>query len=303
MLHSPFRAGGRRAVGRAVPALLALAGLIALGLPAGPAAAAPLPRPRPINPGRNQAIVTVTLSMNTLTAPLTPGAPFIWYLAVANDGPRGASDVRVDLTLDPNVVVDNFSANHAGIYVDSLSATDLTIRFGDMYAKQTERAQVAVHVAPGAPANATLTASATMTWLYKDSLNTGQSNTLTVPLGSLGLAGGAGAAAPPGLAVAPAGPVPAGTALTFTGGAYTPGERIGLWLNVPYDTTPAPTWLGQTDTHLSGLVIPIDAPAFADATGGVSIPLNTSGLPPGSYALVAAGVSSGLQTVTPFTIR
>jgi hypothetical protein len=95
----------------------------------------------------------------------------------------------------------------------------------------------------------------------------------------------------------------AGTVLTINGAAYQADEPVGLWINVPDGTTVSSDSLGQTDSYIDGTVIPLDNMAYADDAGGFTYTVDTSGLPSGSYSLVAHGLKSGIDGVLSFTIK
>jgi len=97
--------------------------------------------------------------------------------------------------------------------------------------------------------------------------------------------------------------VPAGTYLTITGSPYGSDEAVGLWINVPNGTTISEDSLGQTDSHVVGTVIPLNIPGYADKDGVLAYTLDTSGLPSGTYSLVAHGLSTEIEGVLPFTIK
>jgi hypothetical protein len=97
--------------------------------------------------------------------------------------------------------------------------------------------------------------------------------------------------------------VAAGTVLTIHGASYEADEAIGLWINVPEGTVISRDSLGQTDTEIVDGVIPLDAVGYADDDGAFTYTLDTSGLPSGSYSLVAHGLSSKKEQVLVFTIK
>src|SRR5205809_533926 len=86
----------------------------------------------------------------------------------------------------------------------------------------------------------------------------------------------------------------AGTTLAIAGTSYAANDPVGLWINVPSGITISEDSLGQTDTQVVGTVIPLDAPAYADDQGVLTYDLDTTGLPDGTYSLVAHGLRSGV---------
>ncbi|MDQ6694310.1 MAG: hypothetical protein M3014_07790 [Chloroflexota bacterium] len=97
--------------------------------------------------------------------------------------------------------------------------------------------------------------------------------------------------------------VAAGTILTVNGTQYGADENLGLWINVPDGTVIYQATLGQTDSYVDGSVIPLDAMGVVDDNGSFTYKLDTSGLPNGSYSLVAHGLATGLDEVLLFTIK
>ena len=97
-------------------------------------------------------------------------------------------------------------------------------------------------------------------------------------------------------------PAAAGAVLTVQGAGFAANESISLWINVPDGTSIAQDALGETNAAIVGTVIPLDTPASADAYGAFTYSLNTSGLPAGSYSLVAHGQSSNVDEVSPLII-
>lgn len=97
--------------------------------------------------------------------------------------------------------------------------------------------------------------------------------------------------------------IAAGTMLTIGGSGYANDEAVGLWINAPTGTTIPEVSLGQEDTQVVGSVIPVNAPGYADDKGALTCTLDTTGLPSGTYSLVARGLESGLQGEISFTIN
>ena len=96
--------------------------------------------------------------------------------------------------------------------------------------------------------------------------------------------------------------VTAGTTLTVKSSSYEADESVGFWINVPAGTIVSPDSLGQTDTEVVDGVVGLDAMGSADSNGELTYTVDTSGLPDGSYSLVAHGLSTGIEGVLDFTI-
>lgn len=78
---------------------------------------------------------------------------------------------------------------------------------------------------------------------------------------------------------------PAGTAHTFEGSRFTPGEEYRTWLNTPNG------------------VKPLDITGRADNSGRIRFTFGTAGLGQGFYSMVAHGVRSNVQNVGPFIVQ
>ena len=294
--HIPVpRPRGPRPVALAVWVLLTLVAVLAFGPAAGVAAAAPLGPPHGIH---GKADITVALDA-AVSGTLAPGSAFTWTVTLHNQGYATGTGIMVDVPLSSDIVVDNYAAGAGLSFVDALTPTDMMIRFTNMDAGTTDTAQIWAHVASTAGATDSIAGRAMVQWDGGTGPRTNWSDNLMLTLGGSAPAPAGGTA----LGVSASGPVPAGTMLTFTGGAFTAQEWIGLWINLPAGTQLAADSLGQTDTALAGAVAPLDLMGWADDTGTLTYNLDTTGLPSGTYSLVAQGVDSGVQYVTSFTIQ
>ncbi len=97
--------------------------------------------------------------------------------------------------------------------------------------------------------------------------------------------------------------VPAGTPITISGASYEADEWISFWVNVPSGVTVPRNSLGQDNSDTVDGVVGLNAMASADDSGAFSYTLDTTGLPNGTYSLVAHGLSTGLEQVLVFTIQ
>src|SRR5439155_1742800 len=97
--------------------------------------------------------------------------------------------------------------------------------------------------------------------------------------------------------------VVAGTTLTVHGSAFAADESVGLWINVPAGAAIPPVSLGQDNTSVDGAVVPLNAMGWADSDGNLNYSLDTTGLPSGSYSLVAHGLNSDQEELLMFTIK
>jgi hypothetical protein len=97
--------------------------------------------------------------------------------------------------------------------------------------------------------------------------------------------------------------VAAGTVMNIQGTSFEANEPVGLWINIPADATISPVSLGQDNTTVDGTVVPLNAMGWADSDGNLTYSLDTTGLPSGSYSLVAHGLNSGQEETLMFTIK
>jgi hypothetical protein len=243
------------------------------------------------------ARVSVGVDVNG-PATLAPGSAFTYQITVTNDGPGFAEHTRVDLPLDTNVVVDDFTGGSASIFVQTLNPDMISIQFGELGPGSVTTVSVSAHVSADATAALTLSGHAMVNW---DDANPNRSRASN-DIADRAVNGGAPLQAAP-LTIAADGPVDAGTLLAVTGTGYAAGERVSLWINTPAGITLPADSLGQTDSTLAGTVVGLDALGLADDQGTIAYTLDTTGLPSGTYSLVAHGWASGLEAVAAFTIK
>jgi len=274
-------------------ALLAPLGLMGL-MPAATFAASPS------TTATRSAAASVHISLAyDAAAALTPGMAFTYSLSVTNAGPGVARNTWVALPLDANVVVDDFSSGDSGIFVQSLDASAINIKFGDLNPNTTATVLISAHVMATAPQTLALDSRATATWDDGNAGNTVVSNNLVIGAGATTATAGPAQT----LQVVADGPVDAGTTLTINGSFYGSKEGVSFWINAPTGISIAADSLGQSDSALQGNVIALDAPGYSDGDGMLTYTLNTSGLPSGTYSLVGHGLTSGVEGVASFTIK
>lgn len=253
-----------------------------------------------VRPTENVAArVSVALAVDG-PADLAPGSAFTYKLTVTNDGPGAAENTRVDLPLDANVVVDDFTSGDPSIFVQTLNANMISIQFNELGPASVTEVTILAHISADAPAALTLNSRATVNWNDVNLNRSSQSDAVALIVGTGAVA--APAATQP-LQIAADGPVDAGTALTVTGAFYDADEPVSLWINTPAGITLAADSLGQSDSTLRGTVVGLDAVGRADDSGLLTYVLNTTGLPSGTYSLVGHGWTSGLEGVAGFTIK
>jgi hypothetical protein len=216
---------------------------------------------------------------------VAPGDIFTYTLQVQNTGPGVAYSTGVRMDLDPNVEVLDFRSPDSRIYVDYVDATAVSVRFQDLGIGAATHAEIIARVRPGAAAGTLITSQATGFWDDTRIHRTRQSNTVTIKVGPTENADTHGLRQ--SLQVTPAGPVAAGTALSFRGAFFCQEEAISFWLNLPDDTVAVPgIALGRSD--MAGVMVK---------------ELDTTGLAPGTYTLIAHGWCSTVEGIGTFTIR
>jgi hypothetical protein len=243
------------------------------------------------------ARVGVALAV-TGPATLQPGDAFSYQITVTNDGPGSANSMRVDLPLDADVVVDDFNSSEANAFVQTLTFDMISVQFHDLGAGTVTTATILAHINADAPAALTISSRATANWNDVNFNRTSQSDGVTLVVGT-----GAPPAPTKSLAISSTDPVDAGTMLTVSGSIYDADEAVGVWLNTPDGIILPAESLGQTDSTLSGTVVGLDAMGLTDGAGMLTYNLDTTGLPSGTYSLVAQGLTSGMQGVVSFTIK
>jgi hypothetical protein len=263
------------------------------------AASTPLTHSSPdsrLNTGDQLAAqVQAKLTVNAPSA-LTPGAAFTYNLTLSNMGPGTAMNTVVTLPLNGNIAIDSFTSDDSAAWVQSMDSDAIVMQFGDMLAGSAATATIAAHVSSSSAGAFTDTPSVTVDWSDGQAAKSIQSAAASVAVGS-------GTPQLPAFTSSAAGPVPAGTLLTFSGGFFAVDETVSFWLNVPSGTTIASSSLGQGDTVVEGSVIPLDLLGHTDPTGTVTYTLDTTGLPSGTYSLVGQGWDSGVQGIVSFTIQ
>jgi len=239
--------------------------------------------------------VVLTYSAST---PLAPGSAFTYNITVTNDGNGSASNAWVELGLDPNVIVDDFSSDSNDIFVQSLAADNVNIKFGKFGPNSTGTAHVMAHLRSTASSTLTINNRASVTW--DDASGKGRStmsNVLYMAVGQIPIADKAQ------LQVVGDSTVDAGTILTIQGSAFASAEQVAFWINVPAGMSIVEKSLAQEDTAVQGSVISLDRLGYTDSDGTINYSLDTSGLASGTYSLVGQGWASGLSGTVVFAIK
>jgi uncharacterized repeat protein (TIGR01451 family) len=241
----------------------------------------PTPVATPV--ARQPAHVAVALQQDPDQA-VAPGDLFTYTVRVRNDGPGTAFGTGVRIALDSSVEVLDFEPGESSSYVDYVGDDAVSVLFHTLDNGQAAQAQIVARMRPAAAPGTTITSRARVTWDDDQFHRTRQSNRITFQVGPTADSGRHGLQQP--LAVTPEPGVAAGTVLTLRGDFFSEDETVSFWLNLP-----------------DGAVAPDTALGRADSAGVVIVAVDTTGLAPGSYSLVAHGWDSTVEGVGAFTIR
>jgi hypothetical protein len=239
------------------------------------------PTPRPAEP--QEARLGVSLSLDPDSA-IPPGGILTFTLSVRNEGPGPAFGSGVRLPLDRDLEVLDFLSTNPRIFVDYVGDDAVSVLFHDLDSGVEGTARIIARVRPTAQPGGRLTSRAVAYWADTHPHHTRAANSVTFTVGPRADRGQHGLQQP--LLPAAGGPQAAGTPLTWYGAFFAEEEVISLWLTRPDRSTQA-----------------IDNPARSDQSGQAVVPLDTTGLTPGDYLLVAHGRSSGIEGVGAFTIK
>ncbi|NNJ11858.1 VWA domain-containing protein [Chloroflexales bacterium ZM16-3] len=232
----------------------------------------PLP-PKPAN-----VSVTITSEPN-----VTIGTSEIFTLTITatNNGKGDADDTEITLPFDPNLVsVLDATFSRGSGWVSQLNSDSIVMNTGHLDANgDSVSATVRFEVNASAAVGETIRSQADFTWSDKASGGSGTTNAtyLTVSDGSTSVPFFA-------LEVTPFNG-PAGTTHDFRGTFFAPGEPVAFWYDTP-----------AGDSVEVGRVT-------ADSNGVAETSLDTSGLPPGTYTMVAYGIWSHITAVGVFQVE
>ena len=242
-----------------------------------------MPTATPVREVRQRASLCVNLMVDSDTA-VAAGGIFTFTLTVNNGGPGDATNTGVRIPLDSNIEVLDFHSGDSSIYVDYVGDDAVSVLFHTLRAGAGESAQVIARVRPEAKDGTKITSRAMVYWTDTALRNTLRSNSVTFAVGAAADSGHHGLLQT--LLAAPSDAVTAGTPVLFGGDFYGENERLSLWLNKPDGTV--------VDTSDYGL---------ADQDGIFVFGLDTTGMTPGVYTIVAPGLCSAVEGVGTFTIK
>jgi hypothetical protein len=230
--------------------------------------------------------VTVVVESDPLEY-TAPESTIAVVFTITNQGDGEVSDAELRQSLDPGLVrLLEVSFSRENVWVSSASPEKLKIRTGPL-ARNGDSVQVfmRLQVLPDAPNGAQLIQQATIVWDNRNGgYRQGYSNQLPLVVFDLELPPSGFVRAEQGAAE----PIYVllvsqdSTHVHITGDTFLPGEPVALWINLP-----------NGDAEAIDRII-------ADSGGAIHYTFDPSGLPPGTYSIVAAGVWSRLQALGPF---
>jgi hypothetical protein len=232
--------------------------------------------PPPVEPA--DVDVTVTADPNLTVG---PGDTFTLTVTATNRGFGDARNVDVVLPLHANQVqVLGTTFSRSSVWVSDISADSVTVSTGSLSAGgDTASATLSIKVLTTATVGADIDCQADFTWSDEVSGGSGRTNACRVTVSS-------GSSSIPffALDVNPFnGPV--GTTHQFSGDFFTPNEPVAFWYDTPAGTS---VEVGRET---------------ANASGVVTTSLTTTGLPPGTYTMVAHGIWSNITAVGVFRVE
>lgn len=243
--------------------------------------ATPTPRGSPVP--RQRARVAVSL-MQDPDGAIPPGGIFTYTLRVRNEGPGRADDTGVRIPLDPNVEVLDFHSDSLSIFVDYVGDDAVSVLFHGLENGQGGSAQIIARIRPTAPATLRITSRAMAYWGDTIPHRTRWSNSVTVAVGTHADSGAHGLLQSlPGAGAAPVAP---GTVVRLAGDFFGEEETVSFWMHLP-----------------DGSVVAADRLGRSELTGLVTLGIDTTGLAPGAYLLVAHGLSTDVEGKAVFTLR
>jgi hypothetical protein len=234
------------------------------------------------------AHVLVSLMADGDTA-VAPGDSFTFTVMVQNTGPGVARATGVRIPLNAGIEVTDFHGAFSSNYVDYVGDDAVSVLFHDLNPNTTSIVQIIAQVRSATALDSVITSRAMAYWddnqpQRSSAHRTMWSNSVTFTTGPAADSGKHGLEQT--LLSVPTDPVAAGTPILFGGAFYGQEERISLWVNVPDKT-----------------VLHTEDYGVADKDGIFTFGLDTTGLVPGVYTIVAHGRNTQVEGVGTFTIK
>jgi hypothetical protein len=257
----------------------------AINLPAGaappgipdPGQPQPEPPAQPVAPGApNPALVTVTHKATPNHA-AAANSVVTFNLVATNRGEGAATRLTMELPYASNEVqVLDATFSRSDLWVSALDQDSVTVQSGrSLSSNETVTATLRLAILPTVAVGTSLSDRVTFRWGDRVDGGNGVSNLPILVVGS---------AADDRTTYALASSAE-GDIFGFASTIYGPKEPIGLWYNTPD---------GQAVTVGN---------IFADPSGAFAVAFDASGLPAGTYSMVAYGNWSGFTSVTTFVVQ
>jgi hypothetical protein len=234
-----------------------------------------------------------------------PGASFTDAITVMDVGQDSANDVTITVPFDSSALqLLGVQFNQPGAWVTSVAPNEFQAYLGGIGSLGQQVQVIASFAELHTPTNAL---PVPITYHYS---NNGQAHSGTINTELLPTQAVVAAVAQPSSASMQ---VTAGGTVPINSAIFAPGEALAFWYNTS-DGQSVPLYIrdGQITTQkehqerlANGTTRERNNGSYlsADAQGAIAATLSTSGLEPGTYSLVAHGVSSSATTVVVFQVQ
>lgn len=209
-----------------------------------------------------------------------PGGVLTYTIVAANHGRGNASEVLITMPLDPAAVqLIDARFSRPETWVSQVQRESLTIRTGPLDRGDVVTGTLRLAVRADAPPGAALAPPLRHTWRDDRGGGAGRSNRLLLSVG------GPDTRQNPTPLVAERAETAGGLGYRFSSSTFVPGEPVAFWYNTP-----------------DGRAVALED-AHSNSEGAVSVLLPPDGLEPGPHSLVARGLWSHIQSVSPFGVE
>ncbi|NNJ11192.1 hypothetical protein EKD04_012685 [Chloroflexales bacterium ZM16-3] len=230
-----------------------------------------VPDQRPPDHSRPALVSVVQHSDSAIT--ISPGSVITLTMVATNHGRGAAKNTTIMLALDPALLhVEDVTFSREGAWVSALTETALTIQTGPLDPEgDVVTGTIRLAVLDTAAVGGAIGGPMSFSWQDKAWNGSSSSNDLGLRVGGTAFAPHLNASAEDGK-------------ITFSSAIFAPGEPVGLWYNTP-----------------DGSAVAVST-VLADAAGTISVALDTTGLPDGTYSMVAYGHWTEFMAVAPFVL-
>lgn len=209
-----------------------------------------------------------------------PGGVLTFTVVAANYGRGNASEVVIRMPLDPAAVrLLDARFSRPETWVSQVQPESLTIRTGPLDRGAVVTGTLRLVVRDDAPAKAALAPPLRHTWSDDRSGGAGRSNRLLLSVG------GPNTRQDPTPLMVERAETEHGLGYRFGSSTFVPGEPVAFWYNTP-----------------DGRAVALES-GQANGEGAISLLLPPDGLEPGPHSLVARGLWSQIESVSPFGVQ